>query len=362
MKTDIQNDANDSLFRIFSSLLENKPIITDHIHLKSNFYRTEICLKTYQSELQKFLEDCYKIKVPVTPNLMLGYNNNDTDEQTNDLLLATMNDTMKKILATKENEHQHYDNNRHPKEHNKGLVDIPEERTMSFGSDVERNEEEEIKNKRKERKKKKQYKTGYRQNAISQRKPVPVNQSDTSKFKTENCDQDEFVSTVASLGSTSTFFHDATSVLPSRKVENKQSEEECNSSKAPSKEDMDLSFVSRKSITPKRKLEKSTNIDTCDKMDVSCLTTQPNTTCERSKASNYVIPPQAERSKNESYKKKRPIFRRAKRPFTFEEMDAIKNGVQKYGAGKWKEIKDEYNNILRDRTTVNIKVTCKLLI
>ena len=358
MTTGIQNDANDPLFRIFASLLEIKPVIIDHIHLKDDYSRAEINLHKYQSELQKFLEDCYKIKIPVNPKLMLSYPRNE-EEQTSDLLLTTMNNTMKKMLTTKEkeSEHQNYDSNEQPKEYKKGLIGISEESFLSFGSDVERNEEEEIKKKRKERKKEKQHKTGYRKNAIRQRKPVPVNQSDSlSKLNAEDCNQDEFASTLASLGSTSTFFHDASSVLLPRKAEKKRSGEEYNSSKAPNKEDKDLNFASRKSMTSKRKLERTTDSNVSEIINVSCDTTQSSPSSKRSKASNYVMS-QAEMSKNVSYNKKRPIFRRAKRPFTYEEMDAIKKGVRKYGAGKWKEIKDEYNYCLRDRTTVNIKVT-----
>ena len=41
--------------------------------------------------------------------------------------------------------------------------------------------------------------------------------------------------------------------------------------------------------------------------------------------------------------------------WTTEEKTAVKEGVQKFGVGKWKEIKAEYNAILRNRNAVQIK-------
>jgi len=44
-------------------------------------------------------------------------------------------------------------------------------------------------------------------------------------------------------------------------------------------------------------------------------------------------------------------------PFSEEEKTAIRRGVERFGIGKWSEIKSEYAVILRNRTSVNIKVS-----
>lgn len=44
-----------------------------------------------------------------------------------------------------------------------------------------------------------------------------------------------------------------------------------------------------------------------------------------------------------------------RRKWTEEEKNAVKTGVKKYGPGKWAVIKDEYPDILRNRTGVQIK-------
>jgi hypothetical protein len=44
-----------------------------------------------------------------------------------------------------------------------------------------------------------------------------------------------------------------------------------------------------------------------------------------------------------------------RKKFTQEEKIAIREGINKFGVGKWSEIKTEYALILRDRTAVNIK-------
>lgn len=44
-----------------------------------------------------------------------------------------------------------------------------------------------------------------------------------------------------------------------------------------------------------------------------------------------------------------------RRPFTEREIGALKKGVAKYGKGCWAEIKSEYAEILRNRTTVQLK-------
>lgn len=43
-------------------------------------------------------------------------------------------------------------------------------------------------------------------------------------------------------------------------------------------------------------------------------------------------------------------------PFSNEEKTAIRRGVEKFGVGHWSEIKSEYAVILKNRTSVNIKV------
>lgn len=44
-----------------------------------------------------------------------------------------------------------------------------------------------------------------------------------------------------------------------------------------------------------------------------------------------------------------------RRPWTEREIGALKKGVAKYGKGSWAEIKNEYAEILRNRTTVQLK-------
>lgn len=44
-----------------------------------------------------------------------------------------------------------------------------------------------------------------------------------------------------------------------------------------------------------------------------------------------------------------------RRPFTEREVGALKKGVAKFGKGSWAEIKQEYAEILRNRTTVQLK-------
>lgn len=57
--------------------------------------------------------------------------------------------------------------------------------------------------------------------------------------------------------------------------------------------------------------------------------------------------------------KKQPKGGKQKRvPYSDEEKTAIRRGVEKFGVGKWAEIKSEYALILRNRTSVNIKVSC----
>ena len=46
---------------------------------------------------------------------------------------------------------------------------------------------------------------------------------------------------------------------------------------------------------------------------------------------------------------------RKRRPFSDREIGALKKGVAKYGKGCWAEIKNEYAEILRNRTTVMLK-------
>ena len=51
-----------------------------------------------------------------------------------------------------------------------------------------------------------------------------------------------------------------------------------------------------------------------------------------------------------------PTQPRAKRMWTQVEKDAIKDGIVKYGVGKWVDIKDEYTDVLNNRSNTNIKV------
>jgi len=46
---------------------------------------------------------------------------------------------------------------------------------------------------------------------------------------------------------------------------------------------------------------------------------------------------------------------KGRKRFTQEEKHAIIHGAEKFGIGKWKEIKDYYNELLGDRTSVQIK-------
>mmetsp|Transcript_19206 Transcript_19206/g.29188 ORF Transcript_19206/g.29188 Transcript_19206/m.29188 type:complete len:237 (+) Transcript_19206:344-1054(+) len=52
-----------------------------------------------------------------------------------------------------------------------------------------------------------------------------------------------------------------------------------------------------------------------------------------------------------------PLIRGRRRGFTDKEKTAIKLGVEKFGVGKWSQIKSYYSVELRDRTSVNIKVS-----
>ena len=55
------------------------------------------------------------------------------------------------------------------------------------------------------------------------------------------------------------------------------------------------------------------------------------------------------------------IHQRKKRKFTDEEKDAIKIGVERFGYGRWAIIKGEHKEALRNRTSVNIKVSfCRI--
>ena len=42
-------------------------------------------------------------------------------------------------------------------------------------------------------------------------------------------------------------------------------------------------------------------------------------------------------------------------PWTDEEMDALVLGLEKFGVGKWVQIKNEYGHILRNRNSVQVK-------
>ena len=54
-----------------------------------------------------------------------------------------------------------------------------------------------------------------------------------------------------------------------------------------------------------------------------------------------------------------PVHQAGKRkPYSEEEKRAIREGVKKFGVGKWSAIKADYSIILRHRTSVNIKVRC----
>jgi hypothetical protein len=62
---------------------------------------------------------------------------------------------------------------------------------------------------------------------------------------------------------------------------------------------------------------------------------------------------------NKSPPKASPKKPGKRKKFTEQEKRAIRQGVGKHGEGKWSEIKSEYAEILKDRTTVNIKVRLK---
>ncbi|KAI3927675.1 hypothetical protein MKW92_039776, partial [Papaver armeniacum] len=44
-----------------------------------------------------------------------------------------------------------------------------------------------------------------------------------------------------------------------------------------------------------------------------------------------------------------------KKAWTPEEEKALSEGIEKFGKGKWKEIKQLYSDVLKDRTVVDIK-------
>ena len=48
--------------------------------------------------------------------------------------------------------------------------------------------------------------------------------------------------------------------------------------------------------------------------------------------------------------------KQSRRKFSYEEKEAIRAGVKKFGLGKWSEIKCAYFDILEKRSAVNIKV------
>lgn len=69
------------------------------------------------------------------------------------------------------------------------------------------------------------------------------------------------------------------------------------------------------------------------------------------------VPARAKLATRKSKQVKSPKKKSGKRvPYSQEEKTAIRRGVEKYGKGKWAEIKVEYAEILRNRTSVNIKV------
>lgn len=63
--------------------------------------------------------------------------------------------------------------------------------------------------------------------------------------------------------------------------------------------------------------------------------------------------------RNNEYEPDHPLLNpngtRKRRKFTEQEKVAIREGVRKFGFGKWSKIREEYGEILRQRTNVNIK-------